>query len=331
MHGQGQVVVVTGAGAGVGRAVARAFGERGASVALLARGADGLEAAAKEVEAGGGRALVVPADVADAGQVDAAASAAEEAFGPVDVWVNCAMVSVFSPVRQLHADEVRRVTEVTYLGYVHGTLAALARMLPRDRGTIVQVGSALAHRAIPLQAAYCGAKHAVKGFSQSLRCELLHDGSRVRVAMVDLPALNTPQFEWVRSRLPRHPKPAGPIYQPEVAAEAVVWAATHAPRQLSVGATTALTLLANKVSAGLFDRYLARSGVKGQQTGEAVPDDRPDNLYEPLPGDHGAHGRFDDQAHGRSLHLWLRTLGGAPWRRPPATSPATSAAGLPSR
>ena len=306
----GQVVVVTGAGAGVGRAVARAFGERRAAVALLSRGVDGLEAAAKEVEAGGGRARVLPTDGADAGQVEAAATAAEDAFGPVDVWVNCAMVSVFTPVTQLRADEVRRVTEVTYLGYVHGTLAALGRMGPRDRGTIVQVGSALAHRAIPLQAAYCASKHAVKGFTQSLRCELLHDGSRVRVTTVDLPALNTPQFEWVRSRLPGHPKPAGPIYQPEVAAEAVVWAATHAPRQLSVGATTAFTLLANKVAAGLFDRYLARTGWKGQQTDEPVPPDRPDNLFEPLPGDHGAHGRFDDQAHDRSLHLWLRTLGG---------------------
>ena len=311
-----EVVVVTGAGAGVGRAVANAFAGRGAAVALLSRGSDGLEAAAKEVEAAGGRALALPTDVGDAGQVDVAATAAEEAFGPVDVWVNCAMVSVFSPIAQLRPEEVRRVTEVTYLGYVHGTLAALARMRPRDRGTIVQVGSALAHRAIPLQGAYCGAKHAIKGFSQSLRCELLHERSHVRVTMVDLPALNTPQFEWVRSRLPRQPKPAGPIYQPEVAADAVVWAATHAPRQLSVGATTALTLLANKAAAGLFDRYLGRTGVQGQQTDEPVSPDRPDNLFEPVPGDHGAHGRFDDQAKGRSLHLWLRTLGGTPLRRP---------------
>ena len=300
-------VVITGASAGVGRAVARAFAERHASVALLARGADGLDAAAKDVDAAGGRALSIPVDVADAEAVELAAESVERELGPIDVWVNNAMVSVFSPVHELTADEVRRVTEVTYLGTVYGTLAALRRMRPRNRGTIVQVGSALAHRAIPLQAAYCAAKHATEGFTESLRCELLHDHSAVRVTMVQLPAVNTPQFGWVRTRLPGHPRPVPPIYQPEVAATAILWAAEHAPKELSVGRSTALALLANRVSAGLLDRYLARAGYAAQQLDEPVDPDRPDNLWTPVGGDHGAHGRFDRHALAHSWQLTART------------------------
>ena len=301
-------VVITGASAGVGRAVARAFAQRGAALALLARGEDGLDAAVKEAEADGARAISIPTDVADADGVEAAAARAERELGPIDVWVNNAMVSVFAPVRELKPDEVRRVTEVTYLGSVYGTLAALARMRARNAGTIVQVGSALAYRSIPLQAAYCGAKHAADGFHESLRTELLHEGSRVRVTRVQMPALNTPQFEWVRTRLPGHPQPVKPIYQPEVAAEAVLWAAEHAPRELKVGMSTVLTLYANRLMPGLLDRYLARNGVKGQQMDEPVDPDRPDNLWSPVGGDHGAHGRFDAVAHARSLQLKLRTI-----------------------
>jgi short-subunit dehydrogenase len=299
-------VVVTGASAGVGRAVVRAFARQGADIALVARGRDGLAAAAKEVEAEGGRALALSLDIADAGAVETAAARVEAELGPIDVWVNNAMVSVFSPVHLLTADEVRRVTEVTYLGCVNGTLAALARMRPRDRGTIVQVGSALAYRAIPLQAAYCGAKHAVEGFTESLRCELLHDRSGVRVTMVQLPAINTPQFGWVRSRLPGHPQPVPPIYQPEVAADAIVWAAAHAPKEVSVGRSTALALLANRMAPALLDRYLARTGYESQQLDEPVEPDRLDNLYAPLDGDHGAHGRFDHRALLRSRQLAAR-------------------------
>jgi NAD(P)-dependent dehydrogenase (short-subunit alcohol dehydrogenase family) len=300
-------VVVTGASAGVGRATARAFARRGASVALLARDPDGLGAAANDVEADGGTALVLPLDVADADAVDRAADAIEAEFGPIDIWVNNAMVSVFSPVHELAAEEVRRVTEVTYLGAVHGTLSALRRMRQRDRGTIVQVSSALAQRSIPLQAAYCGAKHAIEGFTDSLRCELLHDHSGVRVTSVQLPALNTPQFGWVRTRLPGHPQPVPPIYQPEVAADAIVWAAEHAPRTLKVGMPTVLAIYANRVAPGLIDRYLGRTGYDGQQLDEPVDTTRPDNLFEPVGGDHGAHGRFDQRAHARSWQLKART------------------------
>ncbi len=304
------VVVVTGASAGVGRATVRAFARRGASLALIARGRAGLEATAKEVEAEGGRVLVLPVDVADADGIEEAAAQTQTELGPIDVWVTNAMVSVFSPVHELTAEEVRRVTEVTYLGCVHGTLAALTRMRARDHGTIVQVGSALAHRAIPLQAAYCGAKHAVEGFTESLRCELLHDRSGVRVTMVQLPAVNTPQFDWVRTRLPGQPQPVPPIYQPEVAAEAIVWAAEHAPKELSVGRSTALALVANRIAPGLLDRYLARTGYDSQQLPEPVDADRPDNLWEPIDGDHGAHGRFDQRALARSLQLTGRTAVG---------------------
>src|SRR5438552_12432233 len=269
-----QVVVVTGASAGVGRAVVRAFARKGADVGLLARGIDGLEGARREVEAAGGRAVIAPTDVADAAAVNAAADRVERELGPIDVWVNNAMVSVFSPVRELTPEEVKRVTDVTYLGVVHGTLAALKRMLPRDRGAIVQVGSALAYRGIPLQAAYCGAKHAIQGFTESLRCELLHDNSHVHVAMVQLPAMNTPQFDWVKSRLPREPQPVPPIYAPEIAADAIVWAASARRREISVGAPTVAAIWGNKVASGLLDRYLAATAYDSQQTAEPADPDR---------------------------------------------------------
>jgi NAD(P)-dependent dehydrogenase (short-subunit alcohol dehydrogenase family) len=301
MHGK--VVVITGASSGVGRACTRAFARRGAHIALIARGRDGLEAAQREVEELGSRALVFPLDVADADAVEAAAAAAEEQLGPIDVWVNNAMLSVFSPIAELSAEEVRRVTEVTYLGYVHGTLAALRRMRPRDHGVIVQVGSALAYRAIPLQAAYCAAKHAIEGFTESLRCELLHERSNVRVAMVQLPALNTPHFSVVRTRLPRHPKPVPPIFQPELAARAVVLAAGHPRREIWVGGSTVRALLCNKVAPALLDRYLGRFGYDAQQTDEPADRDRRDNLAEPLPGDRGAHGIFDGEARARSVQF----------------------------
>jgi NAD(P)-dependent dehydrogenase (short-subunit alcohol dehydrogenase family) len=302
----GSVVVITGASSGVGRAAARAFARGGARLGLLARGEDGLDAARAEVDHDGGEALALPTDVADPDALGKAADAVEQAYGPIDVWVNNAMVSVFSPVAELEADEIRRVTETTYLGTVYGTLTALRRMLPRDRGVIVQVGSALAYRAIPLQAAYCGAKHAVQGFTESLRSELLHDGTGVKVTMVQLPALNTPHFDVVKSRLPRHPQPVPPIYQPELAAEAIVWAADNPDRrEVWVGGSTLKTLLADKVAPGLLDRYLARVGYDAQQSKEAVGSERPSNLWEPLPGDRGAHGRFEDEARETSLQFSL--------------------------
>ena len=300
-----RVVVVTGASAGVGRAVARRFAELGAHVGLLARGREGLEGARREVEALGQKAVVVETDVADAEAVERAADEVEKTLGPIDVWVNNAMTAVLAPVKETPAEEFRRVTDVTYLGVVHGTLAALRRMLPRDRGTIVQVGSTLAHRSIPLQATYCAAKHAVKGFTESLRCELLHDESNVRVCMVNLPALNTPQFRWVRSRMPRKAQPFGTIFQPEVAAEAIVWAADHPRRELNVGLGTSLAIIANNLAPELLDRYLARIGYDGQQGDEPEEPGRPDSLFAPLPGDHGAHGVFDDRAKSSSAHLMM--------------------------
>ncbi|HYM25150.1 MAG TPA: SDR family oxidoreductase [Vicinamibacterales bacterium] len=300
-----QIVAVTGASAGVGRATARAFAKRGCDVALIARGVDGLEGASREVEALGRRALVIPADVANARQVENAAEQIERELGPIDVWVNNAMVSVFSPVKELLPEEVARVTEVTYLGVVYGTLAALKHMLPRDRGSIVQVGSALAYRGIPLQAAYCGAKHAIQGFTESLRCELLHDRSRVHVSMVQLPAMNTPQFDWVKSRLPRAPQPVPPIYEPEIAAEAICWAAAHRRREISVGSPTVAAIWGNKIASPLLDRYLARNGYDSQQTDEPADPNRPDNLWRPVAGDHGARGRFAARSTDSSPLTWV--------------------------
>jgi NAD(P)-dependent dehydrogenase (short-subunit alcohol dehydrogenase family) len=305
------VVVVTGASAGVGRAIVRRFAEQGADVGLLARDTDGLAAAAKEVEAAGGRAVAVPTDVADPSQVEAAAEQVERELGPIEVWVDDAMTSVFAPFTEVEPEEFRRVTEVTYLGYVYGTRVALRRMLPRDHGTIVQVGSALAYRGIPLQSAYCGAKHAIQGFTESVRAELYHRHSRVWLTMVQMPALNTPQFDLVLSKLPNKAQPVPPIYQPEVAARAIVWAATHRRRQLWVGGSTAATLLANAIAPGLLDRYLGRTGYRSQQTDQPRDPHRPANLWAPVAGDHGAHGRFDDRAHPHSLQLWATTHRGA--------------------
>jgi NAD(P)-dependent dehydrogenase (short-subunit alcohol dehydrogenase family) len=297
------VVVVTGATAGVGRATAVAFAREGARVGLVARGGDALEGARQEVQAAGGEALVLPADVSSAEEVETAAELAERELGSIDTWVNNAMVTVFSLFADLSPEEFRRVTEVTYLGTVHGTMAALRRMRPRNRGTIVQVGSALAYRGIPLQAAYCGAKHAVKGFTESLRTELLHEGSAVRVTMVHLPALNTPQFDRCRTHLPWQPQPVPPIYQPEVAAEAVLLSVRTGRRELYVGWPTVATVLGNKLAPGAMDRYLAATGIESQHTDEPVDPERPDNLYASLPGDPGAHGRFDAEAHEESVEL----------------------------
>jgi NADP-dependent 3-hydroxy acid dehydrogenase YdfG len=299
-----EVVVVTGASAGLGRAIARHFGSKGAKVGLLARGVDGLEGAKREIEAAGGAALVLPTDVADADAVEAAAAKVEEQFGPIDIWVNNAMASVFSPVKKMKPEEYKRVTEVTYLGVVYGTLSALKRMLPRDRGTIVQVGSALAYRSIPLQSAYCAAKHAISGFTDSLRCELIHDQSDVRITMVQMPALNTTQFGWVKSRLKHKAQPVPPIFQPEVGARAVYWAAHNHRRELYVGFPTVEAIVANKIAPEILDHYLGRTGYDSQQTHEPEDPNRPNNLWEPVPGDHGAHGTFDNRAHPRSYELW---------------------------
>src|SRR5204862_1576938 len=298
-----EVVVITGASAGVGRATARKFARHGGRIGLLARGTDGLKTARREVEDLGSEALVVPTDVANADQVESAAAQIEAKFGQIDIWINNAMTSVFSPIKQMTAAEFRRLPEVTYLGYVYGTLAALKRMLLRDRGVIVQVGSALAYRGIPLQAAYCAAKHAIKGFCDSLRCELLHDDSNVKVTMVQMPALNTPQFGWVKSRLPRKAQPVPPIFQPEVAAEAIYFAAHNPRREFCVGLSSVKAIVANKIAAGLLDHILARTGYASQQHDGAEDPNRPDNLWQPVPGDHGAHGAFDSRARRWSPQL----------------------------
>jgi short-subunit dehydrogenase len=300
-----EVVVVTGASAGIGRAVAQRFAREGAKVGLIARGEAGLVGAGRDVEAAGGEALVVAADVSDPEQVEAAAQQIEDELGPIDIWVNNAMLSVFSPFTEMTAGEFRRVTEVAYLGYVHGTYAALKRMVPRNTGTVVQVGSALAYRGIPLQSAYCGAKHAIQGFTESVRAELLHDKSDVHLTMVQMPAVNTPQFGWVKSRLPHKAQPVPPIYQPEVAAEAVYWAAHHRRPEVQVGLPTVVTIWGNKFFPGLGDRYLGKTGYKGQQTPEPEDPNRPHNLWSPVDADrdHGAHGTFDDRAHAHSAQL----------------------------
>ena len=296
-----EIVVVTGATSGVGRAVVERFAREGAHIALLARDRGGLEATVHEVERLGGTALPIPTDVADADAVDAAAAATEEALGEIDIWVNNAMTTVFAFFKDVEPEEFRRATEVTYLGSVWGTRAALKLMLPRDRGTIVQVGSALAYRGIPLQAAYCGSKHGTKGFFESVRSELLHDGSKVHFTMVQLPGLNTPQFDHCRSKMENQPMPVPPIYQPEVAADAVYFAAHAKRRQVYVGGSTVATILGNKIAPWLGDWYLAKTGVQGQQT-DAHVGPRDGNLFAPAGG--GAHGRFDAQAKSRSYQLW---------------------------
>jgi short-subunit dehydrogenase len=299
-----QVVVITGASAGVGRATAREFARHGAHIALLARGTEGLQAAKAEVEALGGQALVVPTDVADPEQIETAAQRVEETFGPMDVWVNNAMTSVFARFTDLTAEEFRRVTEVTYLGCVYGTMAALKRMAKRNHGCIVQVGSALAYRSIPLQSAYCGAKHAIRGFTDSIRSELIHDRSNVRITMVQLPAVNTPQFDWVKSKLPHESKPLGAIYQPEVPAEAIYWAAHQNRREIFVGVPAVKAIVGNKVIPGALDHYLARAAFQGQQTNQPRDPEQPDNLWQPVAREFGAHGRFDNQARRFCPQLW---------------------------
>jgi NAD(P)-dependent dehydrogenase (short-subunit alcohol dehydrogenase family) len=325
-----EVVVITGASAGVGRATVQRFAREGAHIGLIARGVDGLEAARDEVERAGGKALVLPADVADADAVEDAAARVEREFGPIDIWINDAMTTIFAPFLEVTPDEYRRATEVTYLGFVWGTMSALRRMVARDRGTIVQVGSALAYRSIPLQSPYCGAKAAIRGFTDSIRCELLHRRSNVHITMVHLPALNTPQFDWCRTRLPRHPMPVPPIYQPEIAAEGIYYAAHHRRREMTIGAPTPVVIQANKLVPGFGDWYLAENGYDSQQTDQPVDPDRPSNLFQPVPGDHGAHGSFDAQAKSSSAQLWANMnrgvltalavgvgtlVGAAVWRR----------------
>ena len=302
----GKVVVLTGASSGVGRATARAFAAKGAHLALLARGEAGLEATRADVERAGSKAIVIPTDVSDPAAVKAAAEQAESELGPIDIWVNDAMATMFARVWDIEPEEIRRATEVTYLGAVYGTMAALERMRPRDRGKIVQVGSALAYRAIPLQSTYCGAKFALRGFTDSLRCELMNDGSGVSVTMAHLPGLNTPQFTWVRVRgLPNTPRPVAPVYQPEVAAEGILFAATHDRREVWVGGSTVATIIGNKLAPWFADRYLARTNVRGQQTDTPVAPDREDYLFTPTADDRGAHGPFDDESLGSSPQLTL--------------------------
>lgn len=299
-----KVVVITGASGGVGRATAWEFAKQGAKIALLARDGQQLEATKKEVESYGGEALCISVDVADADAVEAAAVQTELAFGPIDVWVNNAMNSVFAPVKNLTPAEFKRVTEVTYLGQVYGTMAALKRMLPRDKGSIILVGSALAYRGIPLQSAYCGSKHGIQGFFDSLRTELLHDKSNVHLCMVQLPAMNTTQFGWVLNKLPNKPRPMGKVYQPEVAARGIVFAAAHKRRELWIGYPTYEAIIGNRLAPWFGDFVLSKSGIKGQQTDEKISPDRKDNVWTPVPEDRGAHGSFGDIATNKSFTLW---------------------------
>ena len=300
----GRVVVVTGGSAGVGRAVVREFAKEGARIAVLARGEEGVGGAVADATALGATAIGVPTDVSDVRAVDAAADRVERELGPIDVWVNDAMTSVFALFWEIDPEEFRRATEVTYLGVVWGSRAALTRMRPRDSGVLVQVGSALAYRGIPLQSAYCGAKHGVVGFTESLRTELLHEQSKVKVTMVHLPAMNTPQFDWVVDRLPQHPQPVPPIYQPEIAARTIVHAAAHPRRTYWVGTSTALTIVGNRVAPGFLDLYLARTGIKSRQTDTVMRKLRP-NLWRPSGGDPGARGDFDERAHPHSIQSFL--------------------------
>jgi NAD(P)-dependent dehydrogenase (short-subunit alcohol dehydrogenase family) len=302
-----KIVVVTGASAGIGRATAIAFARRGWRVALLARGLEGLHGACRDVEAAGGSALVIPTDVADCAQVESAAERIEREWGPIDVWVNNAMSTIFCSFLDGSPEDFKRATEVTYLGAVWGTRAALTRMKPRDRGVIVQVGSALAYRSIPLQAPYCAAKSALRGFTDSLRSELIHDRSNVHLTTVHLSAFNTPQFDIARNCTGRKARPVGKVFQPELAADAIVWAATHRRREVWVGFPAVQAILGTRVIPGLLDRKLAHDAYEGQQSDEVRPDDAPDNLYVPVPGDHGAHGRFDAQAVSSSTQFWLTT------------------------
>ncbi|WP_017729928.1 SDR family oxidoreductase [Nafulsella turpanensis] len=301
-----EVVVITGGSAGLGRAIANEFARHGAKIALIARGKERLEQAKKEVEELGGEAVTFSVDVSDAKQLDAAAALVEEKWGPIDIWINNAMVGMLSPVKDMKPDEYKRITEVTYLGQVYGAMAALKRMLPRDKGTIIMIGSALAYRGIPLQAAYCGAKHATQGFLDSLRSELIHEGSNVKVSMVQMPAINTPQFDWVRNKMANKPRPMGTPYQPEVCAKAVYYAAHHPEeREYKVGSSSYIAILGNKIFPGVGDWYLGKKGFKGQQTDEVDSGDRPDNLFEPVPGNYGAHGRFDEESKEKSTTAWL--------------------------
>lgn len=300
-----EVVVITGASAGVGRAVVREFARRKAHIGLIARGRERLEEARREVESCGGKALVLSADVADPEKIEQAAEQVEREFGPTDVWVNDAMTTVFAPFSEITSQEFKRATEVTYLGCVYGTMAALKRMKRRDQGSIVQVGSALAYRSIPLQSPYCGAKHAIVGFTDSIRSELLHDKSRVHISVVHLPAMNTPPFSWCRTRLPRHPQPVPPIFEPEVAARAIYWAAHHRKREIYVGWPTMKAIYGQELAPGFADHYLAEHGYDAQQTSEAVSADRPDNLFEPVSGDYAAHGIFTDEAKNTSVQSWM--------------------------
>lgn len=307
------VVVITGASAGLGRSIARTFARNGYDVSLLARGVDGLKGAQKEIEEMGRKAVFFQVDVADANAIEEAAAKTEEQLGPIDVWVNNAMTSVFSPVKEMQADEYKRVTEVTYLGQVYGTLSALKRMLPRDKGKIILVGSALAYRGIPLQSAYCGSKHAIQGFFDSLRAELLHDKSKVSATMVQLPAMNTTQFGFVKSRLPNKPMPMGEIFQPDVAAEAILYAVDSDRREINVGFPTLQAIIGNKIAPWFADFVLAKNGYKGQQTDEPDDPNRQHNLWDPLPGDHGAYGSFGDQSADFSPQLWATMHRKALW------------------
>jgi short-subunit dehydrogenase len=306
-----EVVVITGASGGIGRATARLFGKKGAKVGLIARSKEALNDAKREIEDAGGKALVLPLDVADAEAVEAAAEQVERKFGPIDIWVNNAMTSVFSPVKEMKAEEYKRVTEVTYLGYVYGTLAALKRMLPRNRGSIVQVGSALAYRSIPLQSAYCAAKHAVVGFTDSLRCELHHDKSSVNLTVVQMPALNTTQFGWVKNRMPHKAQPVPPIYQPEVAARAIFHASHNPRREYWLGWSTVAAILGQKIIPGLLDRYLGATGYASQQTSQMRDTSAPNNLWKPVHGDRGSHGAFDARSSTYSTEWWISKNRGA--------------------